>query len=72
MNPDILSKHIYVLGAQNVHLLGTQTICFDCELSQDMRFSTMWYVQPAKAQTSLRICYMGRLIRTFASRLNIL
>ena len=22
----------------------------------DMRFSTMWYVRPAKAQTSLRIC----------------
>ena len=24
-------------------------------LSRDMRFSTMWYVRPAKAQTSLRI-----------------
>ena len=25
-------------------------------LSHDMRFPTMWYVEPAKAQTSLRIC----------------
>ena len=24
-------------------------------MSRDMRFPTMWYVQPAKAQTSLRI-----------------
>ena len=28
-----------------------------CEyLSRDMRFPTMWYMRPAKAQTSLRIC----------------
>ena len=33
------------------------------EMSRDMRFSTMWYVQPAKAQTSLRV-------RAFASCLN--
>ena len=26
------------------------------QLSRDMRFPTMWYVRPAKAQTSLRIC----------------
>ena len=25
-------------------------------MSPDMRFPTMWYVRPAKAQTSLRIC----------------
>ena len=25
------------------------------QLSRDMRFPTMWYVRPAKAQTSLRI-----------------
>ena len=24
-------------------------------MSRDMRFPTMWYVRPAKAQTSLRI-----------------
>ena len=34
-------------------------------MSHDMRFPTMWYVQPAKPQASLRI-------RAFASRLNIL
>ena len=25
------------------------------QMSREMRFPTMWYVQPAKAQTSLRI-----------------
>ena len=25
------------------------------KMSRDMRFPTMWYVRPAKAQTSLRI-----------------
>ena len=25
-------------------------------ISHDIRFSTIWYVRPAKAQTSLRIC----------------
>ena len=25
-------------------------------ISRDMRFPTMWYMRPAKAQTSLRIC----------------
>ena len=25
------------------------------QIRRDMRFPTMWYVQPAKAQTSLRI-----------------
>ena len=34
-------------------------------MSRDMRFSTMWYVPPAKAQTSLHI-------RAFVSRFNIL
>ena len=26
------------------------------KMSRSMRFPTMWYVQPAKAQISLRIC----------------
>ena len=30
-------------------------VCEKSDLSQDMRFPTMWYVRPAKAQTSLRI-----------------
>ena len=39
------------------------------QMSRDTRFPTMWYVQPAKPQISLRI---RSLIRAFASRLNIL
>ena len=35
-----------------------------------MKFPTMWYVQPAKAQTSL--CIRPCLIRAFACCLNIL
>ena len=26
------------------------------DMSRDMRFAAMWYVRPAKAQTSLRVC----------------
>ena len=33
-----------------------QTGRFDYNLSCGMRFPTMWYVRPAKAQTSLRTC----------------
>ena len=33
-----------------------QTGRFDYILSRGMRFPTMWYVRPAKAQTSLHIC----------------
>ena len=29
---------------------------FNLDMSQDMRFPTMWYVPPAKAQISLRLC----------------
>ena len=39
-------------------------------LSHDMRFPTMWYVQPAKPQISLRI--LRSLIRAFTSCLNSL
>ena len=35
-----------------------------------MRFPTMWYVRPAKGETSLRISAVW--LRAFASRLNIL
>ena len=34
----------------------TQLRLFDWDMSCDMRFPTMWYVRPAKAQTSLCIC----------------
>ena len=30
--------------------------CLILYMSRDMRFPTMWYVRPAKAQTNLRIC----------------
>ena len=36
---------------------------FKKKMSRDMRFPTMWYVRPTKAQRSL--------IKAFASRLNI-
>ena len=39
------------------------------EMSQDMRFSTIWHVRPAKTQISLRICAVWSV---FASCLNIL
>ena len=39
-------------------------------LSHNMRFPTMWYVQPAKG--SNLSAHMLSLIRAFASRLNIL
>ena len=41
-------------------------------LSQNMRFPTMWYVRPAKAQASLHPEHMRSLIRAFASHLIIL
>ena len=34
---------------------GTVIAQKHAKLSRDMRFSTMWYVRPAKPQTSLRI-----------------
>ena len=34
---------------------GLKRIKYKVELSHDMRFPTMWYVWPAKAQTSMRI-----------------
>ena len=34
----------------------TLDVCWVAHLSRDMRFPTMWYVRPAKAKTSLRIC----------------
>ena len=40
------------------------------QMSHDMRFPTMWYVRPVKAQTSLRI--RADWSEPFASRLNIL
>ena len=44
-----LSLLMVAVGAMSQ---GTMTVS---NLSRDMRFPTMWYVRPAKAQTSLRI-----------------
>ena len=54
---------INVWDAQNNHLIETfllitHNVCFGSEIwknSRDKRFQTMWYVRPAKAQTSLRV-----------------
>ena len=35
--------------------LHWRSFCAALNMSRDMRFPTMWYVRPAKAQTSLRI-----------------
>ena len=45
-----LRKYIYI---QNSEVKIHQQVHQD--MSRDMKFSTMWYVRPAKAQTSLRI-----------------
>ena len=48
-----------------------QRLCYSLfrkyHISCDIRFPTMWYVRPAKAQA-----HMHSLIRAFASRLNML
>ena len=33
--------------------VGEKSVIWDHHLSRDIRFPTMWYVHPAKAQTSL-------------------
>ena len=50
---------------------GQSLCCSHTLRSSDIRFPTMWYVWPAKAQISLRIS-VSSLIRDFASRMNIL
>ena len=59
-----LIEHKTKLGCESLAYLAKNTL-----MSRDMRFPTMWYVRPAKAQISLRI---RSLIRAFSSRLNIL
>ena len=45
------------LGKSAVHVTTMQLHNYAItQLIRDMRFPTMWYVRPAKAQTSLRIC----------------
>ena len=40
------------IGLSIIYIAHVYNIYF----SHNMRFPTMWYVRPAKAQTSLRIC----------------
>ena len=42
-------------GRQISPLMHIALLRSEIEMSRDMRFPTMWYVRPAKAQTSLRI-----------------
>ena len=53
------------IGGFCAYDIRNKTTCAGLHMSRDMGFPTMWYLRPAKAQTSLRI-------RAFASRLNIL
>ena len=57
-------RHLSVTGLEcafGIMQLGQIDRCptpfiLQAHLSHDRRFPTMWYVRPAKAQTSLRIC----------------
>ena len=44
----ILMTHVYCM-----HILSSEGLVKPAQLSCVMRFPTMWYVPPAKAQTSL-------------------
>ena len=52
---------VYVINDSSSFILGIVTVkapCRSCllyHISRDMGFTKMWYVRPAKAQTSLRI-----------------
>ena len=57
-----IKSHIISVSAALTHFgimsLKISPDCMNvqiCQMSRDMRFPTMWYVQPAKAQTSMRI-----------------
>ena len=47
---DLSSRWMQMLCCYFCHVLTQKE-----NMSHDMRFPTMWYVRPAKAQTSLRI-----------------
>ena len=64
-----LIKVVYKLILWNTF---TVTINLGKKLSRNMKFPTMWYVWPAKAQTSLHIRAVWSELLLVASRLNIL
>ena len=52
----ILTEPHYITGVTVLNTIYVTIFCAGIiEMSHDMRFPTMWYVRPAKAQTSLRI-----------------
>ena len=61
----IVAPVVFGFGLSNFAIsLLRKTELVALHLSRDMRFPTMWYVRPAKAQISI--------FRVFDSRLNIL
>ena len=45
-----------MVAEANENQRGISVLSGDTNVSHDMRFPTMWYVRPAMAKTSLRIC----------------
>ena len=54
VGPDLGPNCLQRLSADDDEDAPDEMITF--KMSQCMRFPTMWYVQPAKPQISLRIC----------------
>ena len=64
----VSSKRLHlsvILKFKKARLMYQCYEAFTLKMSRDMRFPSMWYMRPAKAQTSL-------LTRASASRLNII
>ena len=52
-NIDVIRRHFQ---DKNIDVIRVIFVALILYMSCDMRFPTMWYVQLAKAQTSLHIC----------------
>ena len=52
----LLKKDIFGFSIVKVYNLVRENVALILHLSHNMRFPTMWHVQPAKPQISLRIC----------------
>ena len=75
MGRHALGHSVYLKSMRTISMQGVTLTAFTVTekqpyLSRDMRFPTMWYAPPAKA--SDQPAHMRSLIRSFASRLNIL
>ena len=49
-------NHTYFIHTVNLYKNDWSDWIYEVYMSPDIKFPTMWYVQPAKAQISLRIC----------------